>query len=178
LLDESRLPWQRRTTLSEDAELRRIEPEGLEYDSPGHRPGNASPRPRVLLVDTVGELGAWWGTARIAFVGGSFGSRGGQNMIEPAAYGAAVCFGPNTWNFRDVVAAMLDRQAAVVVGNPDELTTFIRRCLAEPGYAAALGARAQTLVASQLGATERTLEQLIPLVDARGSRRSRAHAAA
>jgi 3-deoxy-D-manno-octulosonic-acid transferase len=42
------------------------------------------------------RIGAWWGTAQIAFVGGSMGSRGGQNMIEPAAYGAAVSFGPNT----------------------------------------------------------------------------------
>ena len=69
----------------------------------------------ILLVDTVGELGAWWGTATIAFVGGSFGSRGGQNMLEPAAYGAAVSFGPNTWNFRDIVAALLAADAAVVV---------------------------------------------------------------
>ena len=74
----------------------------------------AARRP-ILLVDTVGELGAWWGTATIAFVGGSFGSRGGQNMIEPAAYGAAVSFGPNTWNFRDIVAALLAADAAVVV---------------------------------------------------------------
>ncbi len=78
-------------------------------------PRERDPNARVLLVDAVGELGAWWGTAQIAFVGGSLGNRGGQNMIEPAAYGAAVSFGPNTWNFRDIVAAMLARQAAVVV---------------------------------------------------------------
>ena len=88
---------------------------------------------RVLLVDVVGELGAWWGTPRIAFVGGSLGNRGGQNMIEPAAYGAAVSFGPNTRNFRDIVAAMWP-QAAVVVADAEELT----RCRAaasigEPG---------------------------------------------
>ena len=53
-----------------------------------------SPAARVLLVDAVGELGAWWGTAQIAFVGGSLGNRGGQNMIEPAAYGAAVSLRP------------------------------------------------------------------------------------
>lgn len=99
-------------------------------------------------------------------------------MIEPAAYGAAVCFGPNTWNFRDIVAAMLDRQAATVVHGPDELTAFVRRCLAEPDYAAALGTNAQALVASQLGATERTLERLIPLADTRGSERPRAQSAA
>jgi 3-deoxy-D-manno-octulosonic-acid transferase len=114
----------------------------------------------ILLVDTVGELGAWWGTATIAFVGGSFGSRGGQNMIEPAAYGAAVSFGPNTWNFRDVVTAMLAADAAVVVRSESELEAFVRRSLAEPAYAAALGGRAQALVQSQLGATERTITLL------------------
>jgi len=169
LLDESGLPWQRRTALT---------PDGARRGSPDPAEIGDCTSPRILLVDTVGELGAWWGTAQIAFVGGSFGDRGGQNMIEPAAYGAAVSFGPNTWNFRDIVAAMLDQQAAVVVRNPDELIEFVRRCLAEPDYAAALGARAQALVASQLGATERTLERLIPLVDARASNRPQAHAAA
>ena len=106
----------------------------------------------------VGELGAWWGTAQIAFVGGSLGRRGGQNMIEPAAYAAAVSFGPNTWNFRDVVAAMLAHDAAVVVHNGEEFTRFVRRCLEQPEYAAALGQRAQALVLAQLGATERTLD--------------------
>ena len=88
------------------------------------------------------------------------GSRGGQNMIEPAAYGAAVSFGPNTWNFRDIVSAMLDHNAAVVVDNDAEFTNFVRRCLEEPGYAAALGQRARAFVRSQLGATQRTLRLL------------------
>jgi 3-deoxy-D-manno-octulosonic-acid transferase len=117
----------------------------------------------VLLVDGVGELGAWWGAAQIAFVGGSMGTRGGQNMIEPAAYGAAVSFGPNTWNFTDIVTAMLDHDAAVVVQNAQEFSAFVRRCLEQPDYAASLGRRAQTFVQSQLGATERTLKLLAKL---------------
>ena len=118
----------------------------------------------MLLVDVVGELGAWWGTARIAFVGGSMGSRGGQNMIEPAAYGAAVCFGPNTRNFRDVVGTMLAHDAAVVVHDGQEMTAFVRRCLEAPREAAALGDRARALVAKQLGATERTFDLLAALL--------------
>ena len=48
-----------------------------------------SGRPPVILIDTIGELGAAWGLADVAFVGGSlFPGRGGQNMMEPAAYGA------------------------------------------------------------------------------------------
>jgi 3-deoxy-D-manno-octulosonic-acid transferase len=85
-------------------------------------------------------------------------------MIEPAAYGAAVSFGPNTWNFRDIVTTMLERQAAVVVNDPAELEHFVHRCLREPEYAAELGRRAQTLVQSQIGATERTLRLLEEIV--------------
>ena len=84
-------------------------------------------------------------------------------MIEPAAYGAAVCFGPNTWNFRDIVATLLANDAAVVVRDAEELETFVRRGLDDPSYAAGLGTRAQQLVRSQLGATRHTLA-LINLV--------------
>ena len=43
--------------------------------------------PPVILIDTIGELAAVWGLADVAFVGGSLPpGRGGQNMMEPAAY--------------------------------------------------------------------------------------------
>jgi 3-deoxy-D-manno-octulosonic-acid transferase len=124
----------------------------------------ADPEARVLLVDSIGELGAWWGTADVAFVGGSMGDRGGQNMIEPAAYGAAICFGPNTWNFRDIVALMLRAGAAEVVHDGEALTRFVREMLENPAHAATLGRHAAQLVLSQQGATARTavlLESLL-----------------
>ena len=83
----------------------------------------------VLLLDTLGELGACWGLADIAFVGGSLTQRGGQNMLEPSAFGAAVLFGPNTWNFRDIVEQLLSRHAAQVVRNGDEMTETVRALL-------------------------------------------------
>lgn len=129
------------------------------------QPGEPLGRDEVLLVDVVGELGAWWGTAAIAYVGGSLSRRGGQNMIEPAAYGAAVCFGPNTWNFRDIVAALRAADAAVVVHDGAELTAFVRQMLAEPEHAAERGERAARLVRSQLGATQRTVDQLEMLLE-------------
>jgi 3-deoxy-D-manno-octulosonic-acid transferase len=120
---------------------------------------------RILLVDTIGELRSWWGTAHIAFVGGSFGNRGGQNMIEPAAFGAAVSFGPNTWNFRDIVAALLQAGGAVVVQDTAQLEQFVKRCLQDPGYRDALGRRAQMFVTTQLGATQRTVDLLDRIID-------------
>jgi 3-deoxy-D-manno-octulosonic-acid transferase len=166
LLDSSRIPWQRRTAL---AGQEHVASQKQISKSEISNPQSPIPNPssRVLLVDCIGELGGWWGTARIAFVGGSMGSRGGQNMIEPAAYGAAVSFGPNTWNFRDIVAAMLDHDAAVVVQDGRQFTDFVRHCLDDPAYAAELGRRARSFVQSQLGATARTLERLRHQLDKR-----------
>jgi 3-deoxy-D-manno-octulosonic-acid transferase len=126
---------------------------------------NDSNKYPVILVDTVGELGAWWGTTTVGFVGGSFGNRGGQNMLEPAAYGVATCFGPNTWNFRDIVSQLLKADGAEVVHSEAELATFVRRALENPTWAVELGQRARQLVVSQQGATGRTVDLLLSLFE-------------
>ena len=120
----------------------------------------------VLLLDTLGELGACWGLADVAFVGGSLTNRGGQNMIEPAAYGAAVLFGPNTRNFRDIVQLLLDADAAVVVGNGAGLTTTVGQLLGDAALRQELGARAAATVAAHCGATARTVELINDLLSA------------
>lgn len=169
LLDKSGLPWTRRSSL-QPATTSTSWRRGRAGDATGDmaREGRAdvpatAEAARILLVDTVGELGAWWGTAHLAFVGGSLGSRGGQNMIEPAAYGAAVAFGPNTRNFRDVVSLMLAAEAATVVQSGGELTAWVEHCLTNEAETRAQCERARQLVLSQLGATRRTLELLGPL---------------
>lgn len=126
------------------------------------RPGDSPP---VLLIDTVGELSSLWGMADLAFVGGSlFPGRGGQNMMEPSAFGASVLFGPHTSNFREAVEGLLDRQAARVVHDATELTEALRADLADPTSAQARGRKARSFVLAQRGATGRTLALLDRLV--------------
>jgi len=110
----------------------------------------------VILLDTLGELAACWGLADIAFVGGSLTSRGGQNMIEPAGYGAAVMFGPHTHNFRDVVQLLLSHQAATVVADAEQLDRCVCRFLEDTASTRRLGQLAQQLVLNQQGATATT----------------------
>ncbi|MBU6275270.1 MAG: 3-deoxy-D-manno-octulosonic acid transferase [Planctomycetes bacterium] len=149
LLDRAGVPWQRRSRL--DA-------------------GHTTPPTRVLLVDTTGELAWWWGTATVAFVGGSLdGHRGGQNMLEPAAYGAAVCFGPHTRNFATEVAALVAADAATVVGDGNALTEFVGRCLDDPSWAAARGAEARATVAAHRGATAVTAALVLENLAAGGA---------
>jgi len=158
LLNRSGLPWQRRTDLESETPSKKT---ANSRDATHRRP------PRILLVNTIGELGAWWGTATIGFVGGSFGPRGGQNMLEPAAYGVATSFGPNTRNFRDIVAQLLAVDGAVVVRDQDALEHFVRRALEDPPWAQSLGNRARELVLSQQGATQRTVDWLDGLMEPR-----------
>jgi 3-deoxy-D-manno-octulosonic-acid transferase len=116
---------------------------------------------QIILMDTFGELSALWGMADVAFVGGSLdGKRGGQNMIEPAAYGAAVLFGPHTWNFKDTVARLLELQAGIQIVDGGELERETLRLLADLEARNVLGRNARRFVQSQQGATERTLDAL------------------
>jgi 3-deoxy-D-manno-octulosonic-acid transferase len=123
----------------------------------------------IVLLDTLGELSACWGLATIAFVGGSLTRRGGQNMIEPAGYGAAVLFGPNTWNFKDVVDLLLGQNAALVVHSGAELTDRLDELLFDRDKTTALGGRARRLVTAQRGATARTVDLLRTLLTAAGA---------
>ncbi len=124
-------------------------------------PGDA-----VILLDTLGELSDCWGLADIAFVGGSFGSRGGQNMLEPAAFGAAVLFGPKTSNFRDVVDLLLREQAATVVPATEQFEPIVRHLLEDPVARARMGQAATAVVRSQAGAAQRTIDVLEPVLSA------------
>jgi 3-deoxy-D-manno-octulosonic-acid transferase len=121
--------------------------------------------PPVLLLDTLGELSAVWGLADVAFVGGSLTQRGGQNMIEPAAYGAAVTFGPHVWNFQETVDRLLEHKAAIQVADAAELERVTLELLGEPERRRQLGDAARRFVVSQQGATERTLDLLARFVD-------------
>ena len=136
--------------------------------------GDASPTtwpsrqaPPVILVDTLGELAAVWGLADVAFVGGSLKpGRGGQNMMEPAAFGAAVLFGPYTSNFREVVEQLLSLGGAREVADADDLAEALLADLDDPESAAARGAVARDHVLAQDGASGRTFAEIDRLVDA------------
>jgi 3-deoxy-D-manno-octulosonic-acid transferase len=143
LVESSGLPWLRRSQLN-DA------PAGTAW--------------RVLLADSVGELRWWWGLADIGFVGGSFGSRGGQNMIEPCAYGVATSFGPNTRNFSDVVQLLLESQGAVQFQDPSQMEPWIAAMIEQSAERQALQERARELVQKQRGAVQRTWSCLKALI--------------
>ncbi|MFL5330684.1 MAG: 3-deoxy-D-manno-octulosonic acid transferase [Gemmataceae bacterium] len=154
LLRQSGLAFVRRSELLSFPSVGR-QPHELVQAHGADAPRSGSP---IILVDTIGELRAVWGLADIAFVGGSLdGQRGGQNMIEPAAYGCAVIFGKHVWNFKAVAEQLLASGGAKQVADFQELESSIQSCLVAEERKS-LGQNAQQMVLSQQGATGRTLE--------------------
>jgi 3-deoxy-D-manno-octulosonic-acid transferase len=115
--------------------------------------------PAVVLLDTVGELGAAWGLADVGFTGGSLdGHRGGQSMIEPAGYGVPCVFGPHVWNFRDAAKRLVEVGGAVMVPDAAALEVELAKLIADAELRKRMGAAARELVRQQQGATARTLD--------------------
>ncbi|MFH5805359.1 3-deoxy-D-manno-octulosonic acid transferase [Alienimonas sp. DA493] len=137
-------------------------------DSPITPPSSPLPPHPVLLLDTLGDLSAAWGLATVAFVGGSLNDRGGQNMLEPAAYGAAVTFGPNTRNFADVVAKLKAADAATEVTDAASLAAAAFGFLTDPAVRAAIGSRAQQVIRENAGATAATADAVVALLPVAG----------
>ena len=133
---------------------------------PVARGGDAGRRAPILLVDTLGELAAVWGLADVAFVGGSLlPGRNGQNMLEPAAFGASVLIGSHTANFREVVEQLRECGGARVVDDPAGLAEALLDDLDDPEAAARRGQAARTLVLAQDGASGRTFAEIDRLMD-------------
>lgn len=114
----------------------------------------------MAIVDTLGQLPAYYGLAAAVFVGGSLIPHGGQNPIEPCSLGKPVVFGPSMENFTEIVQQLLAHQACYQLRGPAELTRTLQGLLANPEEARVMGARAQALVERLSGTTQKTLQAL------------------
>lgn len=80
---------------------------------------------QVYVADTMGELGAFFKLAPVAFIGGSFGQEGGHNPYEPAHFDTGIVYGPNVKNFIDAYASLRHAGAAQQVDDPKQLGQVI-----------------------------------------------------
>jgi len=116
----------------------------------------------VFVLDTLGELMAFYGCADVAFVGGSLQPVGGHNLLEPAAVGTPVVTGPHLHNFAEISRQLAEAGALAVGADVDAVGDALEALLADPGRRAAMAAAASALVDQGRGALQRTLELLGP----------------
>ncbi len=115
------------------------------------------------MLDTIGELSRAYRLATLVFVGGSFTDRGGQNILEPAAQGRPVLFGPNMVNFKDSVQVLVGR-GGIQVNDPDQLYRVCSDLLARPETIASLGQLAEAAVRQISGASARNADHMARLL--------------
>jgi 3-deoxy-D-manno-octulosonic-acid transferase len=118
----------------------------------------------VVLVDRVGVLGDLYAVADIAYVGGGFHRAGLHSVLEPAAFGVPVLFGPLHGNSRDAEVLLADG-GAQAVATREALAGAMLRWLDGDAFRADAGARARAAVVAGVGAAERSYALLAPLLD-------------
>jgi len=124
------------------------------------------PRP-VVVVDRMGYLSRLYALADVAVIGGSFVPQGGQNPIEPAAWGKPVVFGPDMHDFPDVAAWLLNAGGAIQARNEADLYEACHRLLSDREAAKTIGGQARSVVIEHQGATEKVLQELVGLLGGR-----------
>ena len=127
----------------------------------------------VVVLDTIGELAQVYQAATAVFVGGSLVNIGGHNILEPAAFGKAIVFGPHMQNFAEIASTFLEGHAAVQVRSGRELEDTLIRLLSDAAERERMGNAARAIVEANRGAKQRTLDaiaRVLPLPDPTGER--------
>lgn len=120
-------------------------------------------RRTVLVVDTIGELGALYALADVAFVGGTLVEIGGHNVLEPAAAGAPQVVGPHVANCRHEVELLADQGLLAIVEGAADGASRVVEMLGDDAREARRK-QAAAFVAGLAGATEAHLRVLAPLL--------------
>jgi len=116
----------------------------------------------VLLGDSMGELLSYYSVCDIAFIGGSLIDTGGQNMLEAAAASKPILFGPSVFNFEKIAQLFLEKDAAIQVGDADDLMKTISALLLDDTKRQKLGENAKNSFEKNRGAVDRLLKLIIP----------------
>jgi len=119
---------------------------------------------RVVILDTIGELGRIFSIATVVFMGGSLVPRGGHNILQPLAQGKPVIFGPHMRNFQDIADVALQRQAAIQVQDARELFEVTDRLLSSKAERELYQSKGRSLLQEQSGASQRIVKELAPLL--------------
>lgn len=130
--------------------------------------------PGIIVLNTIGDLASVYGIADVAFVGGSLAPKGGHNPLEPARFGVPVIMGPSCENFRDIVENMRAADGIRIVHDEHELAATLTNLLRRPEDARALGELGRKVFQREGGATARSIEALMRLLNVSEARAAEA----
>ncbi len=114
----------------------------------------------VFVIDTLGELMAFYACADVAFVGGSLQDIGGHNLLEPAAVGTPMVTGPHLHNFSEISRRLKEAQALEVGNDAEAVGARLEALLGDEAKRKAMAEAGRHLVERGRGALQKTLEMI------------------
>lgn len=139
------------------SELERLiasSPDPSRMDAPEQDPFFA----RTLVVDRLGLLARLYQYADLAYVGGGFGD-GIHSILEAAAWGKPVIFGPNHRKFAEA-QGLIEAGGGFEVRDAAQFRAVLNRLLGDRTALEAASAAALGYVRERVGATERIVERI------------------
>jgi 3-deoxy-D-manno-octulosonic-acid transferase len=118
----------------------------------------------VLILNTIGELAQIYSLADLVFVGGSMMGKGGHNILEPAAHGKLVFFGPDMSNFKDSTKLLLGHNAGIQINSYDELKEKLSYYLKNRSELEEKGKKAKEIILENKGASGRIGDKTIEII--------------
>ncbi len=125
--------------------------------------GRARRKERILVVDVIGELFKIYSLATIVYCGGSLVPRGGQNILEAAAWGNVIFYGPSMEDFTREAELLEAAGAGIRVAGEQELLAGILGVLSNPDDLRARGERGRAIVIQNAGAAKRYAQMVLKL---------------
>ncbi len=115
-------------------------------------------QPRIHLLDKMGLLTRLYGLAEIAIVAGSFTQGiGGHNILEPAAHGVPVIYGPDMKGQPDMVKILSPANGGTP-STPQSLATDLTALLSDPAAARTRGEQGRQAYEANRGSAQRNIE--------------------
>ncbi len=142
----------------QEKHLAGLESAARDLGLPVARSSSAPDGAAVVVIDRLGILPTVYGAGKMAYVGGAMGSRGIHSVLEPAAWGIPVAFGP-AWDYSRDARLLLEAGGAKALGRRDQVADMARVWLGWLGNdetRRAQGTEARRVIGSGLGAAERT----------------------
>jgi len=120
----------------------------------------------VFVIDTLGELAAFYACADVAFVGGSLAQTGGHNLLEPASVGTPIVSGPHLHNFAEISRHLREAGALQVGADAAAVGTLLEMLLDDADARRQMAQAGRALVDAGHGTLQRTLDAIAPVLPA------------
>ena len=114
----------------------------------------------IYLADSLGELGTFYSLVNFTFIGGSLLEIGGHNPFEAIQLNCAVISGSRIFNFAEIYADLLQKNACEIVENIDQLYKIVEKFLQNPNEIISYNVNAQKAIETSQNTSQKIIEKL------------------